>query len=210
MVNYNIAKLFEIAFGIKSIGSYKVDKIGEKPNAVDFNYSGVEVTDSLEYASRLSHLGTPMMVPIKFKGKGYQIYNDFGEIVIDKYEDFELPAATLVNFRRSKIISKTKASAASGRVKEIFAFDDWRIDIRGFCLADAAHKTAKSARSQKIKLSEFDKIVDSIKVVSELFDDFGITHLVIEEMQFNQLKGKPGIIPFYLKCSSDEPDNIFL
>jgi len=148
-------------------------------------------------------------VPIKFKGKGYPIFNDFGEVVTNKYNDFDLPAATLVNFRRSKVMSKTKASAAKGTVKELFGFDDWRIDIRGFCLADASHKTAKTARDQKIKLFEFDAIVEGIQIVSELFDDFDISHLVIEEMQFNQLKGKPGVIPFYLKCSSDEPFDLF-
>lgn len=194
MENYNTAQLFEIAFGIKSIGNYK----------------DVKLNDTLDYASKLSSLGTPMIVPIKFKGKGYQIYNSFGEIVTDTFEDFDLPAASLVNLRRAKTQVKTKASAAKGTVKEIFGFDDWRIDIRGFCLADASHKTAKSAREQKIKLNEFDAIVDSIQVVSELFDDFDISHLVIDEIQFNQLKGKPGVIPFYLKCSSDEPFDLFL
>lgn len=210
MANYNIAQLFEIAFGIKSVGAYKVDKVGEKPKDVNFNYAGVEVTENLDYATKLSHLGTPMIVPILFKGKKYQIYNTFGEIVTDAFEDFNLPAATLVNFRRAKIMSKTKASASKNTVKELFAFDDWRIDIRGFCLADPSHKTAKTARDQKIQLYKFDDIVDSIQVVSEIFDDFDITNLVIEEMQFNQLKGKPGVIPFYLRCSSDEPETFFL
>ena len=210
MINYNIAALFDLAFGIKSIGGYDVNKVGQKPQAVNFNYAGVEVVDSLEYASKLSHLGTPMIVPIKFKGKKYQVFNDYGEIVSDSYEDFELPATTLVNFRRAKTISKTKASAAIGTVKELFGFDDWRIDIRGFCLADPSHKTAKSARDQKVRLFEFDAIIDSVQIISELFDDFNISHLVIEEMQFNQLKGKPGVIPFYLKCVSDEPFEFLL
>jgi hypothetical protein len=37
-----------------------------------------------------------------------------------------------------------------------------------------------------------------------LFDDFDIDNIVIEELQFHQLKGKPGVIPFSLKCVSDE------
>ncbi len=194
MQQYNTSELFELAFGIKTIGNYKIDKVSE----------------GLDYESKLSYLGTPMIVPIKFKGKGYQIFNDFGEVVIDKFEDFSLPASTLVNLRRAKTIVKTKASAAKGTVKEIFGFDDWQIDIMGFCLADKAHTTAKTAREQKIKLNEFDAIVDSIQVVSELFDDFDISHLVINEIQFNQLRGKPGVIPFSLRCSSDEPSNLFL
>jgi hypothetical protein len=194
MENYNTAELFNLAFGIKSIGNYKVDKL----------------STGLDYESKLSYLGTPMIVPIKFKGKGYQVFNDFGEVVIDTFEDFHLPASTLVNLRRAKTIVKTKASAAKGTVKEIFGFDDWQIDIMGFCLADDAHANAKTARDQKIKLNQFDAIVDSIQVVSELFEDFDISHLVINEIQFNQLRGKPGVIPFSLRCSSDEPSNLFI
>jgi hypothetical protein len=194
MEQYNTAELFKLAFGINTIGNYAVDKVSE----------------GLDYQTKLSYLGTPMIVPIKFKGKGYQVFNDFGEVVSDKFNDFDLPASTLVNLRRAKTIVKTKASAAKGSVKEIFGFDDWQIDIMGFCLADEAHTSAKTARDQKIKLNEFDAIVDSIQVVSELFDDFDISHLVINEIQFNQLRGKPGVIPFSLRCSSDEPSNLFI
>lgn len=210
MENYNIAQLFDIAFGIKSIGAYKVDNVDEKPKALNFNYTGVEIAESLDYATKLSHLGTPMIVPIKFKGKGYNVFNDFGEVVSDRFNDFYLPAATLVNFRRSKTIVKTKASAAKASVKEIYGFNDWQIDIRGFCLADASHANAKTAREQKIKLKEFDEIIDSIQVISEIFDDFDISHLVIEELQFNQLRGKPGVIPFSLRSVSDEPFDLFV
>lgn len=194
MEKYNVNQLFEIAFGIKSIGTYSVEKINK----------------GLDYESRLSALGTNMIVPIKFKGKGYNVYNDFGEIVTQRFEDFELPASTLVNLRRAKIISKTKVSAERGTVKEIYGWDDWRIDIRGFCLADESRTNAQSAREQKVKINEFDAIADSIQVISELFQDFNIDNISIEEIQFSQLKGKPGVIPFYIKCSSDEPLSEFL
>lgn len=208
-MDYNISELFNLAFGIKEVHAYKVDKVGESPKPVDFNYSGVSVTDSLDYATKLSSLGTPMIVPIRFKGKGYPIYNSFGEIVLEKFEDFDLPAATLVNFRRAKIISKTKVSAERGTAKEIYGWDDWSIDIRGFCLADASHATSTTARAQKIRLNEFDAIAGNIQIISELFDDFDIDNIVIEELQFHQLKGKPGVIPFSMKCSSDEPFSEF-
>ena len=70
MIDYNIAEMFDLAFGIKRIGAYKVEKVGELSKPVDFNYTGVSVTDNLDYAAKLSSLGTPMIVPIKFKGKG--------------------------------------------------------------------------------------------------------------------------------------------
>lgn len=183
MKDYNINELFDIAFGIKT-------------------------TETFSGSTRLSSVGTNMIVPVIFKGKRYQVYNESGLIVKQAFEDFELPATTLVNFRRAKNITKTKASGSTGTVKELFGFDDWQINIRGFCLADLSHQTAKTAQEQKIRLNEFDAIIDSIQVVSELFDDLNVSHLVIEEVKFNQLKGKPGIVPFHLKCISDEPSEL--
>ncbi len=146
-----------------------------------------------------------IILPITLKGKQYQIFNEVGDVALKQFEDFEMPAATLVSFRRAKIITKTKALAAKGTVKEMYGFDDWRIDIRGFCLADPAHQTAKSAYEQKLRLYDFDNIVDSIQILGELFNDIDISNITIDELSFDQLKAKPGVIPFYMRCSSDEP-----
>ena len=205
MVEYNIAKLFEIAFGIKSVGVYNVDSYGSKPNNVNFNYSGLEVIPSIDPDAKMSYLGTPIVFPVKFKGKKYQVFNDQGDAVLQSFDDFDLPAATLVRFRRPKIKTKTLTNASKGSVKEIFAFNDWQIDIRGLCLRDPSHPNAQTAFEQKTKLYQFDTIVDSIQVIGKLFNDLDISHLTIDEIVFDQLKGKPGVIPFYMRCSSDEP-----
>lgn len=222
---YNIAKLFEIAFGIRSISAYNVGDVGSLPQDVKhqyqglnkessnnntFNYSGIEVVNQPHEASRLSHLGTPIILPITLKGKKYQVFDRMGNIVYRQYDDFELPSASLVTMRHAKIINKTKANAANGTVKEMYGFDDWKIEIRGFCLSDPSHQNAQTAYNQKLKLFEFDKIVDSISVISEVFNDLDISNIVIEELSFNQLKGKPGVIPFHMKCVSDEPLELIL
>jgi hypothetical protein len=205
MINYNIAQLFDIAFGIKSIGVYDVGQVNAKPTDVNFNYSGLEIVKDPHEAARMSHLGTPIILPITLKGKKYQIFNELGDVVLKQFEDFEMPTATLVSMRRAKISTRTKARAAKGTVKEMYGFDDWRIDIRGFCLADPSHPTSKTAYYQKLRLYEYDNIVDSIQVLGELFNDIDISNITIDELNFNQLKGKPGVIPFYMRCSSDEP-----
>lgn len=210
MINYNIAQLFDIAFGIKSIGVYDVGQVNAKPYGVDFNYSGLEIVKSPHEAVRMSHLGTPIILPITLKGKKYQVFNDIGDVDLKEFEDFEMPAATLVSMRRAKISTRTKALAAKGTVKEMYGFDDWRIDIRGFCLEDPSHLTAKTAYDQKLKLYEYENIVDSIQVLSELFNDLDISNITIDELTFNQLKGKPGVIPFYMRSSSDEPLELIL
>lgn len=210
MISYNISKLFEIAFGITSIGAYNIGEIDTQPKDVSFNYKGLKTVNNVHEAARLSYLGTPIILPIILKGKQYQVFNELGDVVLKQFEDFEMPSATLVTFRRSKIVTKTKALAAKGTVKEIFGFDDWRIDIRGFCLADPSHKTAKTAYEQKIKIAEFEEIVDSVHIVSEIFNDLNIDNVYINELNFSQLKGKPGVIPFYMRCLSDEPLNLKL
>jgi len=206
----NIAQLFNVAFGIKQMGAYKVDDIDKKPTDLQINYKGVDVVESLHDAVRMSHLGTPIILPLTLKGKKYQVFNEVGDVIFKQYEDFEMPAATLVNFRRAKIITKTKARAAKGTVKEMYGFDDWRIDIRGFCLSDGSHPTSKTAYNQKLNLYKYDNIIDSVEVVSELFNDIDISNIVIEELNFSQLKGKPGVIPFYMRCVSDEPLELIL
>jgi len=205
MINYNIAQLFNIAFGIKSIGVYDVGQVNAKPTDVNFNYSGLEIVKDPHESFRMSHLGTPIILPLYLAGGKYQVFNELGEVILQKFENFEMPSATLVSMRRAKIITKTKALAAKGTVKEMYGFDDWRIDIRGFCLTDPSHPTAKTAYKQKKTLATFENIVDSIPIYSELFDDVGINAITIDEINFNQLKGKPGVIPFYMRCSSDEP-----
>jgi hypothetical protein len=198
MKQLNINELFDIAFGIKSVGVFKVDG-QESKNGLSFNYSGVEVTDDINEASRMSYLGTPMIIPMTLKGKKYQVYNAKGEIEDRDFADFEMPAATLVNFRRAKIIAKTKALASSGTVKELYGFDDWQIDIRGFCLKDPSHPNAQSAKQQIKKLLEFEKIVDSIRVFGALFKEKGIDDIVIQQIDIIQLK-----------CVSDQPIELFL
>ncbi len=205
----NISQLFEIAFGIKEINAYNID-INDSQEPTVFDYSGIQKIDQTNVDAKLSYLGTPILMPMTLKGKKYQVFDSFGNVVLQDYEDFVLPAATLVTMRRAKIINKTKANAANGTVKEMYGFNDWRIDIRGFCLADPSHKNATAAYDQKLKLWEYDNVVDSIEILGQLFNDLNISNIAIEEIQFNQLKGKPGVIPFYMKCVSDEPLELIL
>ena len=201
----NIAQLINVAYGLKDLKGYKVDEINTLPDDIKVDYQGVEVIESLHEASRLTALGTPVILPLKLKGLQYQTYNDLGEIELKQFEDFELPASSLVTMRRNKIVTKTKALAAKGTVKEMYGFSDWRIDIVGVCLADSSHPTKKTAYDQKLELAEYEEIVDSVQIVSEIFNDLKIDYISIEEINFKQLKAYPGVIPFSMKCFSDEP-----
>lgn len=204
MKQYDVATLFEIAFGIKNYAVFNPEGVGTPPNPPGFNFKGIKVLDDVQEASRLSYMGTPVVFPIKFRGDNYRFYNSSGDIEEFPLEDFELPAATLVNFRRAKIMNTTNALANSGTVKEMYGFDDWIIDIRGLCLRDPGHPNAKTANAQHIMLNKYAEVIESISVVGDLFLDKDIHHLVIKEIDFKQVQGKPGVIPFYLRCVSDQ------
>lgn len=223
-MKYNIAQLFEIVFGIGNVSAYNVGALNSLPQdvrhtygiekeaskGVVLDYSGVELVSQPHEAARMSYLGTPIILPITLKGKKYQVFNGVGDIELKEFEDFELPTASLVTMRHAKVMTKTKAAASKGTVKEVFGFDDWKIDIRGFCLKDPFHTTAKTAYEQKMKLFEYDQAVDSIEILSEVFNDLDVFNIAIEETTFTQLKGKPGVIPFHMRCVSDEPLDLIL
>ena len=211
-ISYNITDLMKEAFGIKgNLVAYKIpDKTNE--NGLNFSYQGVEQTDKIvDSSGRMSYLGTPILFPMTFKGGKYNTFDFNGDVVLDDYADFELPVVSLASFRRAKIISKTKALASNGTVKETYGFTDWTIDIRGLCLVDPAQpQKLVTANDQKLMLARYEQIIDSIKVQGAAFQDLNIDALVIEELTINQLKGKPGVIPFYMRCSSDEPLELIL
>ena len=207
-MNYKVSELFDIAFGTKPI-VYRPEKEKQaEPSAI--TYQGMTITERLSEAVRVSYLGTPVVFPVTFIGSSYQVYNPSGNISRRSFATFELPPATLVSFRRAKIISKTKALAARGTVKEMYGFTDWSIDIRGLCLREPSHPQAEDPYEQMRRLIEFEQIADSIEVSGELFADRSIYRLVIEDMDTPQLKGKPGVLPFRLQCSSDEPLELLL
>ena len=205
MDRYNVNALFQLAFGIKNFAVYNPEGVGTLPNAPAYNFNGIDLIEDVEAANRQSFMGTPIVFPIKFRGENYNFYNSNGDIESYPVADFNLPAATLVNFRHPKILAKTTALANSGTVKEMYGFDDWVVEIRGLCLRDPGHETAPTAYDQHLRLIEFDKIADSITVIGDLFADKDISKLTILETEFKQVQGKPGVIPFYMRCISDMP-----
>lgn len=209
-IQYDIPTLFEIAFGVKGIYAYRSAEINRQQQPSAINYTGITVIESASEATRLSYLGTPILFPLKFTGATYNVYSPTGEMTTKALADFELPATTLVTFRRAKVISKTKALAAKGTVKELYGFSDWSIDIQGLCLNDPSHPQAKEAAAQLERLLEWEQVADSIEVTGLPFQVRDIYRLAIEEIDTPQVKGKPNVLPFYLRCSSDEPLELIL
>lgn len=206
--SYNIAQIFTAAFGVNQASVFKT--VYDQSGLRDLlnGYQGVQVVEEEEEAGRLSHLGTPIIYPITLQGGTYKKFSATGELIEIQMADFELPAVTLSTFRRAKNVSKTRLSAGYGTVKEMYGFDDWQIDINGLCLRDPAHPQAVAALEQSIQLQQYEDLAASIPVLSRLFNDKGIDNIVIEDISFGQIPGRPGVIPFTMRCVSDQPDEL--
>jgi len=160
--------------------------------------------------TKSSWLGTEVMFPWTLKGGGEVLFfhvDESGKIDKRQIADFPMPAVTLVDFSREKVIAKSQPLGGNGTVKELFGLDDWKIRIRGLCLDDYrfGDGSVRSAAQQKQGLHEYAQVIEGIKVEGYLFSVLGIHSIVIENLSFRQLEGKPWVIPFEMDAISDIP-----
>lgn len=211
-MEYKVTNLFLEAFGLKVTKAFKPEIEAEGAKNTVLNYDSIEIIESEDEAAEISALGTPIIYPITFVGQKYKTYNDAGEVVYQRMEDFRLPITCIVDFERSKIIGRTKINNNNGgTVKETFGFDDWMVNIKGFCLQDDSQSQGFfTALAQEEELLRWDALIDSIEVRGRLFAMRNITHLVIEKMPMNSLRGKPNVRPITIRAWSDEPLDLIL
>lgn len=165
----------------------------------------VSVISPDEY-DRLSQFGTPVVGSFIIKGGKYKVYDKVTGKLIDKeYSDFEFPLATIVDISRPKNMTKTPTIGANGTVKEIFGFEDAKISIRGICIDDSSRKSEITAKEQKLALWALNDIAGSLELLKgKLFFDLNITRIVMEDIQFSAVQGKPNMIQFEIPATSDE------
>ena len=202
--NISIQQALKEAFGSPSAPLLYLTKSGLKASKIE-GYSVNSIEDSEEYLQ--SYLGTPLMFPMTLKAG---IYNFFDKGILSQVEmsDFRMPSTTMVDFKRSKIIKTTNLSAGNGTIKEMYGFSDWQINIRGLLLADPDHPQEAELVEQKKILKQWEEAADSIEVEGSLFADLDIYNIVIKDITFSQLQGKPFIVPFQITAMSDEPTEL--
>lgn len=158
---------------------------------------------------RDSYLGTPVLTHIVFAGQEYQLFDKDGKLTKKRYDDFELPVATLVSIARRKKIIETPVS--TGTVKELFGFNEWDININGFCLPDPNQPQKLTTPQQQIDmLRKWEQIADSIRLKGSLAIHPDIHNIVIKDFNTWELKGMPDMIPFSIKAISDRPVELIL
>lgn len=209
-IRYNFSELFSVAFGIGTkFFPVKYNHPTEQSEGVGNIHFDIPSIDNKEEAIELTKLGTPILFPITFIGKGYNKYDRNGKIINVELKDFRLPASSLIEISRDKAETTTPLSGITGSVKEIYGFEDWKITIKGICFNEQNHPTHKTPIEQKNELYQWESLADSIKIESEILRDFDIYNLFIKNIQFGQIAGKPEFLPFQIECLSDEPIELF-
>ena len=201
-----MANLFMDAFGIKMGGIYRPETASGSPDKPTGLFTGLEVVTDSNDSYEMSAMGTPILFPILFSEGNYKRYNDRGEIVDKKMGDFRLPIASLVSFRRDKIMGVTRINGGNGTVKEIYGFDDWQVTINGFLIPDASHPQGlKTPLEQEKELIKWDNLASSIAVFGELFAVRKIKNITIKGISFEPMRGKPNIRTYTITAISDNP-----
>ncbi|HIB37982.1 DUF6046 domain-containing protein [Mesonia sp.] len=205
-MNYNISQLFAESFGLKVNQGYSPEIVSGKANDPKGIYEGISFTDDLQQSEKMSHLGTPVLFPITFSAGSYKKYDESGRIVSSNLSDFTLPYSCVIDFNRPKIISKTNMSNGYGTVKEIFGFDDWQIDIKGFFLPQPNHPQGLiSPYDQENMMNSWDELACSIAVENKLFTNREIASITIEDFKVGSQRGRPNVRPFTIRATSNDP-----
>lgn len=201
---YEISQLLEAAFGIKA-GFYITQPIIAQRPPVLQPYSATMKLEQVAQ-TRQSWLGTPIMFPMQFiGGANLRMFDEQGKVVRERFDDWDLPAATLVDFGREKVTIETQVSGGYGTVKEMYSFGDWDIRIRGLCLDEPGVRTAQQ---QKKALLMWERVCESVEVAGQLFDDVLVFKMMIKKLTFRQLEGKPWVIAYEMECLSDNDTDL--
>jgi hypothetical protein len=160
---------------------------------------------SSEPTKRISQFGTPVFGNFKTEAhKNYLVYDVNNKLSPREYDEFEFPLATIVDFERKKNIVITQTIGGLGSVKETMGLDDWNINIRGVIVFDESRQRQKTVHEQQYALDRLNEIVGSIGVSGKIFGDRYINHIVIQDLKYSAVQGKPGLVQYEINALSDE------
>ncbi|MBS2099190.1 DUF6046 domain-containing protein [Carboxylicivirga linearis] len=166
-------------------------------------YAGVEVEEELEYENAPVRYGQKSYGAFWLKGGKYNIWDYTGKLIPNEFNDLLMPLATMVDFDRPKVVSKTTTN--SGTVKEIYGLGDWTISINGIILPDKYNPyTQQTVAEQMEAIQKFHEIAGSIEVEGQLFAQRKISRIVTESLSFKPVQGRPNMMQYSIEAVSDE------
>ena len=214
-----VSKLLADVFGIESpvfipgylkrtgkAPSYTDVKEENRPNGLASPYAGVEVkSPGPDYDNAPVRFGQKTFGTFWFESDTYKTWDDYkGKLTDVTLKKLLMPLASLVNFSRSKNITKTPMLGGRGSIKEIYSLQDWSISINGIILPDSLNPlTQQSVTEQQEAIQQFNEVAGSIKVAGQLFEQRNISRIVIESLSFSPVRGKPGMMQYKIEAVSD-------
>lgn len=187
---------------VQLFGSPYIVPGDEKTEQVVGAYN-VTVQADDEY-DRLSQFGTPVLGSFRVEAGTYKAYDSNDKLSDIQIDDFEFPVASIVEFSRRKGTVVTETIGGKGSVKEIMGLSDWKISIRGLIVQDDSRWEGKTVAEQQKRLDALNEIVGAIKVDGRIFAERDIHHILIQELRYTPVQGKPGLVQYEIDALSDE------
>jgi hypothetical protein len=180
-------------------------KEGTPPSGLAQAFSGVEILNrDVDYDDAPVRFGQKAFGTFLLKGATYNIWDYRGMLIPVEMKELLMPLATLVEFTRPKVVTKTPTTGGIGSVKEIYGLDDWAISISGIILPDNLNPfTQQTVWEQMEAIQLFHEIAGSIEVVGQLFEQRHISRIVTESLKFSPVQGKPNMMQYSLEAVSD-------
>lgn len=176
------------------------------PGGLASPYTNVEVKAAdPEYDDAPVRFGLKTFGAFWLEGGPYKQWDLYSGLPVDvEMRELLMPLATLVDFSRAKSIVKTPVLGGVGSVKEIYGFEDWSISISGIILPDSLNPlTQQTVGEQMEALQLFNEVAGSIKIRGKLFTDRQIDRIVIENMSFKPIQGRPNMMQYSIDAISD-------
>ena len=153
---------------------------------------------------RLSQFGTPVLGSFRVEAGTYKAYDSNDKLADIQIDDFEFPVASIVEFSRRKGTVVTETIGGKGSVKEIMGLSDWSISIRGLIVQDDSRKSFKTVTEQQQQIDKLNEVAGAIKVNGKIFFERDIHHILIQELRYTPVQGKPGLVQYEITALSDE------
>jgi len=202
-ISFNIPQLLNEAFPSTLRTGFGVI-VGEDQTNVP-KYPGTIQVHERE-VQEMNHLGLPIFDPVIFEKGKYNFLED-GKVVARDVPEIQLPLVTTIELSREKKIQETRPNGSVGSVKEMWAFSDWKVRIRGLILQGDPFAFPEDHIRNLRKLEE---IADAVRVSSFLFYLFKIKRLVIKSVSVASVQGAPNSLPFFIDAVSDEALEIII
>jgi len=204
----NLQELLRPSFGDIAPRTYPgVNLPGNQESNI--SYEGVDTLE-VDETNILSAMGTPVVMPVKFKGGTYQARDDQGRVEYRYFYPYELPHASVIEFSWSREVVKTRIAGASdrkrGTVKEMVAEDDWQIRVKGVL---CSFPDDKYPDGDLRDLREFRNIPVAVEIEEgKLFEMLGIYNVVCTKLDLSPKRGFVNTQPFVLDLVSDQPEEL--